>query len=127
MASAHGETFLRVAQLVPCTEAEGPGRRFALWFQGCPLRCPGCCNPEMLPFEGGTPLSIDEVVGQLRQTEGLEGITLLNSPSWTIHLIYCQDVLVHGVNMTGVQSQDCCGVVIDSSKSVRVTTPAKRP
>jgi anaerobic ribonucleoside-triphosphate reductase activating protein len=44
---------LRVAQVVPCTEAEGPGRRFALWFQGCPLRCPGCCNPEMLPFEGG--------------------------------------------------------------------------
>ena len=46
------ELRLRVAQIVPFTEAEGPGRRFALWFQGCPLRCPGCCNPEMLPFEG---------------------------------------------------------------------------
>jgi anaerobic ribonucleoside-triphosphate reductase activating protein len=71
---------LRVAQIVRCTEAEGPGRRFALWFQGCPLRCPGCCNPEMLPFEGGMAMSIDEVAGQMRQTaetEGLEGITLL--------------------------------------------------
>ena len=47
------EPVLSVAQIVPCTEAEGPGRRFALWFQGCPLRCPGCCNPEMLPFTGG--------------------------------------------------------------------------
>jgi anaerobic ribonucleoside-triphosphate reductase activating protein len=71
---------LRVAQIVPCTEAEGPGKRFALWFQGCPLRCPGCCNPEMLPFEGGTPLTLDEVVAALRESalaNDLEGITLL--------------------------------------------------
>jgi anaerobic ribonucleoside-triphosphate reductase activating protein len=74
------ELLLRVAQVVPCTEAEGPGRRFALWFQGCPLRCPGCCNPEMLPFEGGRLLHPDEVAGQLRAAaaaHALEGITLL--------------------------------------------------
>jgi anaerobic ribonucleoside-triphosphate reductase activating protein len=41
---------LRIAQILPSTAAEGPGRRFTLWFQGCPLGCPGCCNPEMLPF-----------------------------------------------------------------------------
>lgn len=72
--------ILSVAQIVPCTEAEGPGKRFALWFQGCPLRCPGCCNPEMLRFEGGTPMTLQEVVAQLTQTHaqhGLEGITLL--------------------------------------------------
>src|SRR5215469_13687710 len=71
---------LSVAQIVPCTEAEGPGRRFALWFQGCPLRCPGCCNPEMLPFEGGQALTLGEVVGRLgavAAAHGLEGITLL--------------------------------------------------
>ena len=45
---------LPVAQFVPRTEAEGPGRRFALWVQGCPLRCKGCCNPEMLAFKGLT-------------------------------------------------------------------------
>jgi anaerobic ribonucleoside-triphosphate reductase activating protein len=71
---------LQVAQIVPCTEAEGPGRRFALWFQGCPLRCPGCCNPEMLPFHGGEAMPLAEVVGRLCDTaarHGLEGITLL--------------------------------------------------
>src|SRR5436190_19312571 len=75
-----GELTLRVAQIVPCTEAEGPGKRFALWFQGCPLRCPGCCNPEMLPFEGGEARTLDEVVSLLRETateHALEGITLL--------------------------------------------------
>ena len=68
---------LRIAQIVACTEAEGPGKRFALWFQGCPLRCPGCCNPEMLPFDGGTAMTLDEITAQLRATPDLEGITLL--------------------------------------------------
>jgi anaerobic ribonucleoside-triphosphate reductase activating protein len=71
---------ISVAQIVPSTEAEGPGRRFALWFQGCPLRCPGCCNPEMLPFEGGHSTPLHAVMGQLRRAaaeHGVEGITLL--------------------------------------------------
>jgi anaerobic ribonucleoside-triphosphate reductase activating protein len=74
------ELLLPVAQIVPCTEAEGPGRRFALWFQGCPLRCPACCNPEMLPFEGGQTLAVAEIMEQVRgaaDRHGVEGITLL--------------------------------------------------
>src|SRR5690242_8257623 len=71
---------LPIAQIVPCTEAEGPGRRFALWFQGCPLRCLGCCNPEMLPFTGGTAIALRDVVAQIEdasRTQDVEGITLL--------------------------------------------------
>ena len=71
---------LSIAQVVPCTEAEGPGRRFALWFQGCPLRCPECCNPEMLPFEGGRRVPLSELVEQMATAQaesGVEGITLL--------------------------------------------------
>ena len=73
------EMILQVAQIVPCTEAEGPGRRFALWFQGCPLRCPGCCNPEFIPFAGGEALSLTDVVKRLdaARADGVEGITLL--------------------------------------------------
>lgn len=73
------EIILPVAQIVPCTEAEGPGRRFALWLQGCPLRCPGCCNPEMLPFEGGTPMALGDLLAQIEaaRAHGIEGITLL--------------------------------------------------
>ncbi len=74
------DVTLSVAQIVPVTEAEGPGLRFALWFQGCPLRCPGCCNPEMLKFEGGTPMTVAEVVARIEESarsHGIEGITLL--------------------------------------------------
>src|SRR5262245_43042604 len=68
---------LPIAQIVADTEAEGPGRRFAVWVQGCPLRCAGCCNPEMLRFEGGTPTLVSELVARARSTAGIEGVSLL--------------------------------------------------
>ena len=74
------ELTMQIAQVVPCTEAEGPGARFAVWFQGCPLRCPGCCNPEFLPFKGGQTKSLSEMTAWLERTQqesGIEGITLL--------------------------------------------------
>jgi anaerobic ribonucleoside-triphosphate reductase activating protein len=73
------DVLLRVAQIVPCTAAEGPGRRFAVWFQGCPLRCPACCNPEFIPFEGGDSMRLADVLAAVEEvrSQGIEGITLL--------------------------------------------------
>lgn len=70
----------QIACIVPCTESEGPGKRFAVWFQGCPLRCPGCCNPQLLSFEGGQKqpiLSVIELLEETLRRQKLEGVTLL--------------------------------------------------
>ncbi len=72
--------MLRVATIVDETEAEGPGRRLALWVQGCPIRCPGCCNPEMFAPERGTPTAIEEIVARLdaaATSHAIEGISIL--------------------------------------------------
>src|SRR6478609_9104191 len=61
------EPILRIAQVVPRTEAEGPGVRFAVWVQGCPMRCAGCCNPEMLAFAARTAVAPEA----LAQGDGL--------------------------------------------------------
>lgn len=71
-------TTLRVAQMIADTEAEGPGRRFALWVQGCSLRCPGCCNPEMFAADaGGQVLDADEVARRVLEAPGIEGLSVL--------------------------------------------------
>src|SRR5262245_10103130 len=44
------------------------------------MRCPGCCNPEMLPFQGGSRIPVTELATKVFEAEesgGIEGITLL--------------------------------------------------
>ncbi|NRT58070.1 4Fe-4S single cluster domain-containing protein [Sphaerotilus uruguayifluvii] len=72
--------WLNLARWVDCTEVEGPGRRAALWVQGCLKRCPGCCNPHFLPLVARQRVPAAEVVGWLalaRDTAGIEGVTML--------------------------------------------------
>lgn len=73
-------TLLNVAGWAECTEAEGPGRRFALWVQGCLLQCPGCCNPQMFDFSPRTIIAADDIfrcVLDAKTTHGIEGVTFL--------------------------------------------------
>ena len=70
------ERTLQVATIVDETEAEGPGRRWAIWLQGCTIRCPGCCNPEMFDARGGTAHTIAALVGR-SGAAAVEGITIL--------------------------------------------------
>ncbi len=72
-----GRLELRVARIVPDTRSEGPFRRFALWVQGCSLRCPGCCNPDMQDANQGNRLRIDALLGSILAQPGIEGISLL--------------------------------------------------
>ena len=71
------QPYLQIAQVIPDTEAEGPGRRFAVWVQGCPMRCQECCNPQMLRFDGGERTNVDDLVARALATEGIVGVSLL--------------------------------------------------
>jgi anaerobic ribonucleoside-triphosphate reductase activating protein len=69
---------IRIAAVVDVTEAEGPGCRFAVWVQGCAIRCPGCCNPHMFDAAGGSPVAPADLLARLdRVRDRVEGITLL--------------------------------------------------
>lgn len=67
---------MKIARTVADTDAEGPGRRFALWTQGCTLRCKGCCNPELFG-PGGEERTVDDLLRAITATPGIEGVSIL--------------------------------------------------
>jgi len=69
-----------IACINQCTEAEGPGRRLAIWFQGCDKHCENCCNPELLELKAANILSIDQIIDIIKEAKiqfNIEGITFL--------------------------------------------------
>lgn len=79
-----------VALINTCTEAEGPYKRMAIWFQGCTLNCKGCCNPELQDIKPAHILSLEELIfiaKKSKQENGIEGITYLGGePTLQQHL-----------------------------------------
>ncbi len=51
------------------------GLRFAVWVQGCSIRCPGCFNPQLWGTRGGT--AWDPAALLERVPDDVEGVTLL--------------------------------------------------
>lgn len=41
---------------------DGPGVRFVVFFQGCPLRCRYCHNPDTWDFSGGREVTAEELM-----------------------------------------------------------------
>lgn len=69
-----------IAEINLCTECEGPFKRMAIWFQGCNIRCKGCCNPQLQPFVVKNLLSVEEIVSSAKKSleeNDIEGVTFL--------------------------------------------------
>ena len=46
---------------------DGPGLRYVVFFQGCPLRCAYCHNPDTWAFGGGQQVTVEDVLQKVRR------------------------------------------------------------
>ncbi|MCT7957095.1 pyruvate formate-lyase-activating protein [Laspinema palackyanum] len=50
-----------------CGTVDGPGIRFVIFTQGCPLRCLYCHNPDCRHIEEGKVVSVDELIEEVQK------------------------------------------------------------
>ena len=53
----------------------GPGKRIAIWVNGCNRACPGCISPRLQKFDESTECNIIDILGNY-DLVNIDGITI---------------------------------------------------
>lgn len=105
----------KIHSIETCGTVDGPGIRFVLFMQGCPLRCQYCHNPDTWDATKGMEVTTDEIFEQIKKyrkymdlTGG--GVTITGGePLMQIEFV---DELVDMLNKEGIH------VAIDTSAAI---------
>lgn len=67
---------MRIYGLVQDSIVDGVGLRFVCFVQGCPHHCAGCHNPDSHDPNGGTEMTVEDVIEQMLSNPLTDGLTL---------------------------------------------------
>ncbi|MHA1945000.1 MAG: 4Fe-4S single cluster domain-containing protein [Candidatus Hodarchaeales archaeon] len=70
---------IRLSNIIPISEANGPGPHYTIWVQGCNLRCNGCFNPHTHDPDGGYLQPIPDLlqkIASLWHKNEIKGVTI---------------------------------------------------
>ena len=56
------EILGNIHSIESCGTVDGPGIRFVVFFQGCPLRCAYCHNPDTWDFKVNQKMSVEDIL-----------------------------------------------------------------
>ena len=110
----------RIHSVETCGTVDGPGIRFVVFMQGCPLRCLYCHNPDCRQLDEGKPVTVDQLMQEIKSYKSYlrkGGVTVsggepLMQPDFVEELLRrCQQEGIH-------TALDTSGYVLATSKSV---------
>ena len=119
--------YLNLNRILACTLAEGPGKRFCLWTQGCKRRCVGCCNADMLAIEPRHLVSVDELCRQIANSKAendIEGVTflggepMLQAPNLSSVARFAKDIGLSVMVFTGYTHAECISGLIGGARDL---------
>lgn len=105
-----------------CGTVDGPGIRFVIFTQGCPLRCQYCHNPDTWSFNQNKTMSVDEILAQydgVKEFVKSGGITVTGGePLMQIPFV---TELFKTANKKGIHTAlDTSGIVFDRNKTKQI-------
>lgn len=72
--------YLNLASVRLYTESEGPGKRMAIWCQGCHKRCRNCCNVEMQELRKNMIVDTKDIIELIKKSvsdNSIEGVSFI--------------------------------------------------
>jgi len=91
---------LDVDRIKERTKVLGPGTRFAIWFHGCPRKCPGCVASEMNESADYGSFTPEELSARVLAVPDVEGVTISGGEP------FAQDVESMGSFLSAVRDAD---------------------
>ncbi|MCS6814192.1 MAG: pyruvate formate-lyase-activating protein [Cyanobacteria bacterium] len=94
----------RIHSLESCGTVDGPGLRFVVFTQGCPLRCLYCHNPDCRNYHEGREVTVEEIMAEIRKYRSFlrhGGVTIsggepLMQPTFVAEILrQCQAMGLH--------------------------------
>lgn len=69
------QTSIRISGAVAESIVDGPGIRYVIFTQGCPLHCRGCHNPQAQSLSGGMDVRLRVLYDELKRDPLISGVT----------------------------------------------------
>jgi pyruvate formate lyase activating enzyme len=120
----------RIHSIESCGTVDGPGIRFVIFTQGCPLRCLYCHNPDSRCIREGQEVTVDELMTQIPKYRSYMrfsggGVTItggepLMQPEFVREIFRrCQDQGIHtALDTSGYVNLDVAKPVLDHADLV---------
>ena len=106
---------LNIFKILNKTTAEGPGKRFCLWVQGCSRHCRGCHAKSTWSHNINKLMDVDEVFNLIKSQTDIEGVTFLGGEPF--EQAQALSLLAQKVKETGLSVMTFSGNSYDDLKN----------